>query len=74
MSACFKHEEKKCPRCGSDFECKVGDIANCQCNAIPVTPETVALVSKNYDDCLCRDCLSELSKEVFSFTKDTPLK
>ncbi|MFT3909216.1 MAG: cysteine-rich CWC family protein [Ferruginibacter sp.] len=63
MEKLCKHEEKACPRCGSAFECKVGDIVNCQCHGIRFTNEMVAYLSKHYDDCLCRACLLELNSE-----------
>ncbi|MEO8768462.1 MAG: cysteine-rich CWC family protein [Ferruginibacter sp.] len=56
-----KHEEKICPRCGNTFECKIGDIMNCQCHGISFTNEAIAFVSRNYDDCLCRVCLKDLN-------------
>ncbi len=56
-----KHEEKICPRCGKSFECKVGDIAHCECYGIKFTDEANAFINRNYDDCLCRECLIELN-------------
>ena len=58
-----KHEKKTCPRCGNSFECKVGDIVNCQCHGIKFTNDMMSFVSKHYDDCLCRGCLMELNGE-----------
>jgi hypothetical protein len=59
-----KHEEKKCPRCEQPFECKVGDIAHCQCYGILFTPEEKAFIEQRYDECLCRNCLLELKIRV----------
>jgi len=50
-------EPKVCPRCQSPFECKVGNILECQCNGIRLTAEAWACIATNYTDCLCRACL-----------------
>lgn len=55
-----KHEEKYCPRCRAPFECKVGDIAQCQCYGVALTLEEKAFMEERYEDCLCRNCLMEL--------------
>ena len=55
-----KYEEKICPRCENQFECKVGDIAHCQCYGISFTSEEKAFIEERYDACLCRNCLLEL--------------
>jgi hypothetical protein len=57
-----KHEEKSCPRCGQQFECKIGDIAHCQCFDISFTIEEKAFIEERYEECLCRNCLLELKK------------
>jgi hypothetical protein len=62
-----KHEEKKCPRCNASFECKVGDVAHCQCYGISFTEEEKALVEERYSDCLCRTCLLELKQRATFF-------
>jgi len=61
-----KHETKKCPRCQSSFECKVGDVTHCQCYGIAMNAEERAFLEERYGDCLCRNCLLELKqKDVF---------
>jgi adenosylcobinamide kinase / adenosylcobinamide-phosphate guanylyltransferase len=57
-----KHEEKDCPRCQAAFECKVGDIIQCQCYGIGLTIEERAFVEERFEDCLCRNCLLELKR------------
>jgi hypothetical protein len=57
-----KHEEKNCPRCGQQFECKVGDIAHCQCFGISFTIEEKAFIEERYEECLCRNCLLGLKQ------------
>jgi hypothetical protein len=64
-----KHEEKYCPRCRAPFECKVGDIAQCQCYGVALTLEEKAFMEERYEDCLCRNCLMEL-KQWYVFFKE----
>ncbi len=63
----MKHEIKICPICGNSFECKVGDIANCQCN-IDIEQGTKEFLSKTYFDCLCKNCLDRFNK-LFNTSK-----
>ncbi len=61
-----KHEAKKCPRCSSSFECKVGDVTHCQCYGISLDPEQRSFLEARYGECLCRNCLLELGqKDIF---------
>jgi Cysteine-rich CWC len=64
-----KHEEKHCPRCQASFECKSGDIAQCQCFGVSLTVEEKAFLEERYEDCLCRNCLLEL-KQRYTFFKE----
>ncbi len=61
------HEQKSCPRCNKPFECKVGDITNCQCNCITITPEERNFIEARYNDCLCADCLKALQNKYTLF-------
>ena len=63
------HEEKKCPRCSQPFECKVGNINNCQCNGIKLTDAEKTFIESRYQDCLCRNCLMDL-KQGFTFFRE----
>jgi len=56
------HETKICPRCKLTFECKPGNITQCQCFGITVKPELKAFLEQRYNDCLCRDCLNYLQQ------------
>lgn len=38
------HEIKNCPSCNQVFECKVGDISNCDCTLIHLSLEEKAFV------------------------------
>jgi len=67
-----QHENKKCPRCSGSFECKTGSILLCQCSTVAMTAEQLEYSSKEYDDCLCRNCLKELRAEynTLSFSQN----
>ena len=58
-----QHETKTCGRCNAPFECKVGNITQCQCNGIHLTDEEKRYIAANYADCLCRNCLLSIQKE-----------
>jgi len=62
-----KHEEKTCPRCHAAFECKVGDIGNCHCSAVKLTPDEMDHLQEKYIDCLCNNCLLELKNKYTRF-------
>ena len=64
------HENKICERCNSAFECKAGNIAQCQCNAIQLSPEERVYIASKYVDCLCANCLLSI-KEEFLKEKQT---
>ncbi len=51
------HEQKNCPRCKRVFECKVGNVLECQCSQIQLTYEEKAHFENTYTDCLCIDCI-----------------
>lgn len=60
-----KHEIKKCLCCGSEFECKVGTITECQCFQVQLSEEESAYIrSKGFEDCLCANCMLVLKGEI----------
>jgi hypothetical protein len=61
------HETKYCPRCSKAFECKSGNITQCQCFGLQLTTEQRAFMEERYKDCLCRDCLLQLQNQVELF-------
>jgi hypothetical protein len=69
-----KHEEKYCPRCNSLFECKPGNITQCQCFGIVFNDEEKRQVEKKYSDCLCINCLTEIKNEFSVQSKQLPLQ
>ncbi|MEO7924013.1 MAG: cysteine-rich CWC family protein [Chitinophagaceae bacterium] len=62
-----QHETRNCPRCNKSFECKPGNITQCQCYGIELSNELRAYIDQRYTDCLCRDCLQYLSGELNLF-------
>jgi hypothetical protein len=64
------HEAKYCPRCNQPFECKVGNITQCQCYGIAISTEERAFIDANYTDCLCSNCLRQL-KNDYVHSKNT---
>lgn len=59
-----KHEIKHCPKCGKSFECKPGNITQCQCYAVQLSNAELMFIKKIYDDCLCADCMIKM-KQLF---------
>ncbi|MCW3091062.1 MAG: hypothetical protein JWP81_2131 [Ferruginibacter sp.] len=62
------HENKNCPRCRISFECKVGNITQCQCYGINLSDEEQQFISKQFTDCLCADCIKAL-RSTYSISK-----
>ena len=52
--------EKICPRCGAKFVCN--HSVDCWCATITLDDATRAKL-KQYDNCLCKDCLIQLKQE-----------
>lgn len=61
------HEPKKCPRCNQSFDCKPGNITQCQCYGITIKPELKTFLEQRYNDCLCNNCLRYLQQETNLF-------
>ncbi|MEM6965118.1 MAG: cysteine-rich CWC family protein [Bacteroidota bacterium] len=62
---------KTCQRCQSTFDCRVGDVGNCGCAQVTVSPDTHVYLSKTHYDCLCSNCLSTVNK-IVAKTKEIP--
>lgn len=58
------HETKYCPRCQAQFECKVGNVTECQCYGISFEEKEKEYIDRNYQDCLCRNCLLSVKREM----------
>lgn len=57
-------EIKECPKCGRQFACNNYNILKCDCIHIPLDREAREKLARDFDDCLCIDCLKEYSKPV----------
>lgn len=68
-----RHEDKYCPRCNQVFECRLGNILTCQCFGISFTEEEKEYIGKQFNDCLCRNCLEEMKKQFSLTAKQLPL-
>jgi len=58
------HETKHCERCGHAFECKAGNILQCQCYTVPLSEIEKDYIANQYGDCLCADCLYVLKNKI----------
>jgi hypothetical protein len=64
-----KYELKVCPKCNSEFECKPCNITNCQCYEIVLSNEKGEYIANKWKDCLCIDCLKNISYENINHKK-----
>jgi hypothetical protein len=68
------YEIKYCPRCLQPFECKSGNITQCQCFEVDVSPKDLELIKEMYDDCVCAACLNELKNNFKRFKEIAKLE
>lgn len=54
-------ETEVCESCGNDFVCGA-TLAGCWCNEVKLNDKIRADLRKNYERCLCRDCLEKFSR------------
>ena len=52
-------KEKRCPKCGTSFEC--GGLFGCWCRDVKLDKAALASLKERYDDCLCPACLKQLA-------------
>jgi hypothetical protein len=69
-----KHEEKHCPRCGTGFECKTGNISQCQCYAVKLNDAETKFISQRFTDCLCATCMKAIKSEYSILQRELQLK
>ena len=55
---------KVCQRCQNSFECRMNDIATCQCSTVTIDQATHDFLAKTNFDCLCKNCLVHFNKLV----------
>ncbi|MGG9971105.1 cysteine-rich CWC family protein [Ferruginibacter sp. SUN002] len=65
-----QHEKKICPKCNISFECKVGNISQCQCTAVVLSVEERNYIQSVYSDCLCANCLLAMKNKHHNASKD----
>lgn len=63
------HEIKVCPSCHSQFECKAGNITECQCSQILLSSDEAIYIENNFGGCLCLNCLKILQQEYNAVKK-----
>ncbi|MDO5760608.1 MAG: 5'/3'-nucleotidase SurE [Bacteroidota bacterium] len=54
--------KKICPKCGKEFECRHNK--DCFCMRYRVSKENLAEMKKQYNNCLCEDCLTFYAKKT----------
>lgn len=59
-----QYESKSCVRCNGSFECKSGNITQCQCFDINLSEEEREYLYFTYNDCLCIKCLASIKNEL----------
>ncbi len=65
-----QHENKICPKCNISFECKVGNISQCQCTTVDLSVEERNYIQSNYSDCLCANCLLSMKNMHHNASKE----
>lgn len=54
-------EEKKCPVCGEKFACI--HSSECWCNGLKLSEKVLEYLKKNYQNCLCKNCLTNIANK-----------
>lgn len=52
-----------CAACGAGFDCRPDDITACGCNAIVLPEAAKEWIARNYEGCLCRECLLNIKRK-----------
>lgn len=53
---------KICGRCGQAFACQQHSVEGCHCSLYNLRPELSKALAEKYTDCLCGECLAELTQ------------
>jgi hypothetical protein len=69
-----KHEPKVCPACKTNFICKMGDVANCQCSLVKLTNDERTYIAEHFNDCLCCFCMKEMKAAYSTALLELKLK
>lgn len=54
--------KKTCLNCGKSFECNSENITKCHCYSVKLSDNQLKQLKKDYNDCLCHDCLLKVVK------------
>ncbi|MFN8250921.1 MAG: cysteine-rich CWC family protein [Ferruginibacter sp.] len=68
------HEQKTCEHCGASFECRVGNISNCQCYTVKLTDQERDFIASRYGDCICAGCMTAMKNEYHKIQQDLQLQ
>ncbi|MEK9629740.1 MAG: cysteine-rich CWC family protein [Nitrospinota bacterium] len=55
---------KTCPKCGKQFECENDSPNPCQCDGVPLNKKQLDYIKNNFENCLCLNCLHQLSETI----------
>ncbi|MBX7170059.1 MAG: cysteine-rich CWC family protein [Pyrinomonadaceae bacterium] len=47
-----------CESCGKSFQCGA-DTGNCWCFSLEITPQNLAQLKEQFQNCLCQECLKK---------------
>jgi hypothetical protein len=48
---------RQCESCGREFACGARSEDGCWCDALPVSPQQLAVLREHFLTCVCPDCL-----------------
>ncbi|TAE13940.1 MAG: hypothetical protein EAZ47_09040 [Bacteroidetes bacterium] len=57
------HEQLICERCNKAFVCKPGNITQCACFGVVISPEVREQFASTYTQCICIPCIQELANK-----------
>ncbi len=57
-----------CQSCGEAFSCGA-NVGKCWCFSVELKAEMLAELRKNFERCLCEDCLEKCDKEMIIYGK-----
>lgn len=60
-----KSEAKTCESCGAEFSCGAA-AEKCWCFVVDLSAEILEDLRENFKNCLCKDCLEKVEKDVHS--------
>jgi hypothetical protein len=55
---------KLCSKCGEPFYCFANTGVKCWCEDITLTKETLDLLKREFNDCLCPECLPDWQADL----------